>query len=62
MNSTGLTIHNVTDEDFGEYSCLVNKNGKLLNAIISLTIVCKIVCVCMCVCVCAALNLLLGLS
>ena len=49
QNSTGLTIHNITEDDYGNYTCFINEDGKLLNATISLTIMCKIylhVCVC----------------
>jgi len=45
QNITGLTIHNVSEDDYGPYSCLVNENGQLLNATISLTIICKWLCV-----------------
>ena len=40
QNSTGLTIHNVTENDQGSYSCLVG-NVNSLNATILLSVVCK---------------------
>jgi len=45
QNCTGLTIHNVTEDDQGNYTCLVG-NIDPLNAIISLNVVCKICIIC----------------
>ena len=39
-NSSGLTIYNVTNEDEGQYVCVVG-NVNPLEALISLTVTCK---------------------
>jgi len=41
QNHTGLTIHNVTEDDEGNYGCLVGNAG-ILKATILLSVVCKI--------------------
>jgi len=41
QNCTGLTIYNVTEDDQGNYICLVG-NTEPLNATISLSVMCKI--------------------
>ena len=46
QNRSGLTIHNVTEDDQGSYCCLVG-NTNPLNATISLHVVCKISIICM---------------
>jgi len=41
ISSSGLTIYNVTDDDEGQYVCLVG-NANPLTAFISLVVTCKV--------------------
>lgn len=41
QNSSGLIIHNVTNEDEGQYVCLIDQTKK---AFISIDVICKIYC------------------